>query len=107
MLPKNSRADKRTVEEIFKKGRIINSPCLTFKFIKIPVKEGKFSFIAPKSIIKLAVKRSFLRRKGYDALKKYVKHFPVGLAGVFIFKKYQNNIPVLENEIKKILDKIN
>jgi RNase P protein component len=67
----------------------------------------RISFIAPKKIAKLAVKRNFLRRKGYLILKKYIEQFPLGTLGVFIFKKPEENILKIENEIKKILSKIN
>jgi ribonuclease P protein component len=107
MLPKKNRADKKAVERVFKEGKIINSPFLTFRFV--PVRDGsrRISVIAPKSVAKLAVKRNLLRRRGYDALKKYLPQFPAGIIGVLIFKKYQTDIMTIENEIKNILRKIN
>ena len=107
MLKKKNRADKNAVEEIFKKGRFLNSLNLTFKYIKTNGSAIKISFIAPKSVAKLAVKRNFLRRKGYNLLKKYIGQFPVGVTGAFVFKKYQDDASILENEIKSILGKIN
>jgi ribonuclease P protein component len=108
MLPKKNRADTKTIEKIFKQGKFFNSPNLTFKYLlnnssDIP----RISFIAPKSVAKLAVKRNFLRRRGYDILKKYLDQFPVGILGAFVFRKYQDNISIIENEIKTILAKIN
>jgi len=108
MLPKKNRADKKAVEKIFKEGKFINSSNLTFKFVlnnnsTLP----RLSVVVPKNITKLAVKRNLLRRRGYDALGKYFKDFPLGLMGVFIFKKHQDDILILENEIKTILAKIN
>jgi ribonuclease P protein component len=108
MLPKKNRADRKAVEKIFKEGKFLNSPNLTFKFILsqyfvIP----RISFIAPKNVSKLAVKRNLLRRHGYDALGKNLDQFPTGILGVFIFKKYQDDISIIENEIKNILSKIN
>lgn len=96
------------VEKIFQEGRFFNSENLTFKFVlnknsNIPA----ISFIAPKSIAKLAVKRNLLRRRGYTALAKYINKSPPGLIGVFVFKKYQDSILILEDEIKNILNKIN
>lgn len=108
MLPKGNRADTKAVEKIFEGGRFLSSPNLTFKFIltnscTVP----RISFIVPKSVAKLAVKRNLLRRRGYSVLKKYINQFPASLIGVFIFKKYQSDILVLENEIKGVLVKIN
>ena len=114
MLPKKNRADTKEVDKIFKacppngrEGRFLNSPNLTFKYLKNNTKEVKISFIAPKSIAKLAVKRNLLRRRGYIALEEHLSGFPLGTAGVFIFKKYQDDLSILSDEIKNILDKIN
>ena len=108
MLPKKNRVDKRDIDFLFKKGNFINLPNLSFKFILTTDKVlPRISFIAPKNIAKLAVKRNFLRRRGYGALQKYINNFPLGLIGVFVFKKYQEDVLIVENEIKNILDKIN
>ena len=107
MLPKKSRADTKEVEAVFKNGKFLNSPDLTFKFVlssdPLP---PRISFVAPKSISKKATERNLLRRRGYSALKKYIKLFPAGTIGVFIFKKHQEDVLKLENEIKDILNKI-
>ena len=122
MLPKRNRADKKQIETIFKEGRFLTSPNLMFKFtslqkglsfgapLRTVLKERgvpKISFIAPKSVAKLAVKRNLLRRRGYSALKKHINQFPAGLIGAFIFKKPINSVLEIENEIKTILNKIN
>lgn len=106
MLPKKNRVDKKTIEKIFKKGKFVNSLNLTFKFIKTNG-ERRISFITPKTISKKAVIRNSLRRRGYIILKKYFNKFPIGITGVFIFKKYQDDVLIIENEIKNILNKIN
>jgi ribonuclease P protein component len=107
MLLKKNRASTKEVEKIFNDGRFINASFLTFKFLITQSKERKISVIAPKSVAKLAVKRNLLRRRGYTALKKYLDQFPAGILGVFVFRKYQDDISILENEIKNILAKIN
>ena len=107
MLPKKNRLEKKEVDLVFKLGKFINSPHLTFKFV---VNQGTFpriSFIAPKSVAKLAVKRNLLRRCGYKALEKYINDFPANILGAFIFKKYQDDVLILQDEIKNILKKIN
>lgn len=108
MLPKKNRADKKAVEKIFKEGKFINSLFLTFKFIltKSP-SLPQISFIAPKNVAKLAVKRNLLRRRGYTALREHINQFPPGLVGVFVFKKYQDDVLIIQNEIKNIFSKIN
>jgi ribonuclease P protein component len=108
MLKKKNRADKKDIDYLFKKGKFLSFPNLTFKFLidnnsSIP----RISFITPKSVAKLAVKRNFLRRLGYNILKKYINNFPSGVIGVFVFKKYQDDKLIIENEIKNTLSKIN
>jgi len=107
MLSKISRAGTKEVGRIFKEGKFINSPNLTFKYIKNNDKSPKISFIAPKNVAKLAVERNLLRRRGYSALKNHMSLSPAGIAGVFIFKKYQDDVSILSDEIKNILNKIN
>ena len=107
MLPKKSRASTKEIEQIFKTGRSLNSPCLSFKYVRNADNKTKISFIAPKNIAKLSTKRNLLRRRGYFALKKYTQYFPAGITGVFLFKCYQENLSILEHEIKNLLHKIN
>lgn len=119
MLPKKNRTDKKLVEQIFKEGKFVNSPNLTFKFIKKDTLLLQVAFIAPKTVSKRAVDRNLLRRRGYDAFKKYIHLFPLNVAGVFVFgkksmeffggrkNKTKNPFQNLENEIQKILSKIN
>jgi RNase P protein component len=108
MLPKKNRISKKDVDMLFRHSSFLNSPHLNFKFTlgnksAIP----QISFIAPKSVSKLAVKRNALRRKGYVVLENYISQFPAGILGVFLFKKYQDDASIIENEIKNILSKIN
>lgn len=108
MLPKKSRVNKKDIDFLFKEGNSIHSSSLNFKFIlTTDTTLPRISFITPKSVAKLAVKRNLLRRRGYDALRKYIHSFPLGLIGAFIFKRYQDDVPMIENEIKTILSKIN
>lgn len=106
MLSKKNRVGAKEIEKIFKESKFFVSPSLTFKYFKNNNKEVKISFLAPKNIAKLAVKRNLLRRRGYRALEKNIFQFPLGITGIFIFKKYQDDILILENEIKNILAKI-
>ena len=126
MLSKKNRVDKKLTNEIFKKGRFINSSNLTLKFfISASAKNNdkkafppRVSFITPKTVSKNAVVRVLLRRRGYAVLQRYLCNFPAGFAGAFVFgknglsvfggRKNKENNPIknLENEIKEILHKI-
>jgi len=111
MLPKKNKADKKAIEKIFKEGRFINSSNLTLKFLNnvhTGYGHARVSFIVPKSIAKNAVKRDFLRRRGYDVLARYFDRIPNDFVGVFIFNKIKegNLLKNIEEDIKAILNKI-
>ena len=119
MLPKKNRANKKSIEKIFKEGRFVSSPNLTFKFINNTIPSTpQISFIVPKTTSKKAVVRNLLRRRGYAVLQKYFKTIPPSTLGAFVFgkkgekifgvRKNKENNPIqnLENEIKTILNKL-
>lgn len=113
MLPKKNRADKKAIEEIFKKGKVLQSPILTFRFLISSANKNpqpripRISIVVPKTVSKKAVDRNLLRRRGYEVLEKYLNVFPVEIIGVFVFKKYSDDILILSNEIENLLHKIN
>ena len=118
MLSKKNRTNKKLVDKIFKEGRFINSPNLTFKFLKEESLCPKIAFIVPKNVSKKAVDRNLLRRRGYFVISKHLAHFPADFVGAFVFgkksmdvfgvrkNKTRNPILDLENEIKIILNKL-
>jgi len=107
MLRKKNRTDKKTIEQIFKKGRFLNSGSLNFKFISNSGQENpRISCIVPKNIQKLASKRNSLRRRGYNALQKQLHCFPSGFVGVLIFNKSNVSVTEIEKEIKLIVSKL-
>jgi ribonuclease P protein component len=108
MLSKINRADKKAVEKVFKEGVFIRSGGLNLKYVlKNNKNTPQISFIAPKSVEKQAVKRNYLRRCGYDGLRKYLNKIPNGFVGVFIFGKIKGNIyKKTEEEINLILNKL-
>lgn len=107
MLPKKNRVNKKGVDLLFKKGKSAVSANLTFKFLATEFSTPQISVIVPKAVAKSAVKRNLLKRRGYRVLGKYINQFPAGILGVFIFRKYQKNVLIIEDEIKNILTKIN
>jgi ribonuclease P protein component len=107
MLPKKSRIDTKLIEKIFKTGTFVGSGALGLKyFLDNTNTPPRVSFVVPKKIEKRAVRRNYLKRRGYLILEKYFNEIPNGFFGVFIFNKTITTIEI-ENEIKKILNKIN
>ncbi|MCE9585661.1 ribonuclease P protein component [Candidatus Nomurabacteria bacterium] len=123
MLPKINRVNKGQIDLIFNKGKYINSPNLTFKFIiSGENKHSGFSFIVPKTVSKKAIVRNRLKRRGYAVLARYIDKLPSNLIGAFVFGKKSANsyglprkknsknsgkpVENLDNEIKILLNKL-
>ena len=96
MFSKKNRLEKKKVEQIFKQGKFVSSPNLTFKYIAVsPLShpnKPKISFISPKTTSKKSVDRNLLRRRGYAALKKHIDQLPSNIMGVFIFSKKSQQV---------------
>lgn len=120
MIPKKNRATKKIIDLIFKSSSIIRSQNLLFRFFldkndNLP----RISFITPKNITKSAVKRNLLRRRGYNAVFKFLDKFPSGFSGVFVFSKKgeqifgqkglkkKESLKNLEKEIEILINKVN
>ncbi|MBP9802722.1 MAG: ribonuclease P protein component [Candidatus Pacebacteria bacterium] len=116
MIPKKNRTSQKIVDLIFKQGKFINSNNISLKFyINKGNLETRVSFIVPKNVMKSAVGRNMLRRRGYNVVSKYLHDLPLGLNGSFIFGKNSKEIFALrgnhkntaflnlENEIKQII----
>lgn len=107
MLPKKNRASKRDLDNLFKSKVFLSSDFFSFKYAVAGKKAPKISFVVPKSVAKLATDRNSLRRVGYLAVSPYFKNLPIGLVGVFFFKKSEKSLSKIQNEVEKILNKIN
>jgi len=118
MLSKKSRADRKTIEKVFKNGKFINSPNLTLRFIRTQEDfQPQISFISPKSSSKKAVVRNLLRRRGYAVLKRHLGLIPPGVMGAFVFgsksalifgrkaAENKNGMQLLDFEVQTILKK--
>ena len=107
MLPKKNRVDRKSINLLFTKGRSLGSPLFTFKFLLTGTKQApRIAFTAPKSVAKIAVRRNLLRRLGYRAVENHLSHLPVGLMGVFLFRKYEDDVTKLTRDIENILHKV-
>lgn len=104
MLPKRKRVTKDLFSHIMKNGRVLSSPLFTLRYIN--QKTPQYAFVAPKTIIKQAVSRNKLRRKGYAVLSQ-TKTLP-NVLGVFFYKKQANTASFLDirTDIEALINKI-
>ena len=95
MLQKN-RADKKAVEKSLKQVNFLTSFSLTFKFILNNNSVPQISLLRPK--VSLAGGKEIYKKTGYAVWEKY-SEISSG-CGRFVFRKYQDDISIIENEIK-------
>lgn len=120
MIPKKNRATQKIIDLVFKQGKFINSQNISLKFFLnrdsfVP----RISFVVPKTLVKSAVKRNMLRRRGYSVISKYLNKLPPSFTGAFVLGKNSKDIfgvrgvnkeqsfENLDKEISFIVDNLN
>ena len=82
MISKKKRVTKDTFQTIMEKGSILHG---SFFMLRYLIQDTPaYTFVAPKKIARTAVKRNFLRRRGYNILRSYKLNSCVG---IFFYKK--------------------
>ncbi|MCC6323580.1 ribonuclease P protein component [Candidatus Nomurabacteria bacterium] len=106
MISKKNRINKGLFDKIFKEGKFIHSPIFMFKYTKTLGNKGFYSFVAPKTVAKSAVKRNSLRRKGYNTLRNI--GILDGISGIFFYKKGSSgaNLKEIKESIELVLRNI-
>lgn len=104
MLSKNRRVPKKLFTEILEKGFIFHGYFFTFRYLKTETLH--LAFVVPKKVLKGAVKRNKLRRRGYYIINKLKLNT---ISGIFFYKKNSINKSHedLEKDIIYILKKNN
>jgi ribonuclease P protein component len=92
MLPKKKRITKEIFHQIMKNGKVFHGPFFTFYYINSI--SPRYSFVVPKGVVKGAVLRNKLRRKGYNIML-FLKNVKSGM-GIFFYKKEALKTPILE-----------
>lgn len=107
MIRKHNRADKKTLENVFKKGRSLRSASFNFKFLETHrIGVPRISVIAPKALARSAVERNTLRRRGYDALREHLGGFPQDLTAALILTRKNVSTEELRHELAQIAARI-
>jgi|SRR3989338_4163733 len=126
MLPKKNRISRIVFEDLLKCGKNVSGDFLQAKFLFLSskdspwgssslrgvlasnAKESQFSFVIPKAVSKLAVKRNLLRRRGYASVSKILNNLKQPMLCAFFFKKGSANASFdeIEADVNVILNKI-
>lgn len=104
MLQSSKKLHKSEFPEIVRKGRTFHSDHLYLRVVFSDT-DSKVAFVVPKKVIKGAIQRNKIKRKGYNILKELdIKP----LKGIFFAKKGIEDVTFqqLEEEIVDILKKI-
>ncbi len=102
MLPKKNRLSAGEVREVFAFNEKSSSSTF-FKILKkLKVNSLKFAVIVPGSVSKSAVKRNYLRRKFFSALKDIYKDPEKGWYVIILRKEAEKKS---QQEIEKYLEK--
>lgn len=107
MLPKNRRIATKQFPEVLKGKRYNTEHLLLYLATNIGSleKPSKIAFSASKKTFPTAVERNKYRRRGYSAIKKYIKEMHGGYFLLFSFKKGSENInfQTIDSEINQLL----
>ncbi len=108
MLPKTRRIERKYFKQILTQGKRYNSQSFSLYLSKND--EGstetpsKVAFSVSKKVVKTAVGRNKLRRRGYSAISKNIKSIKPGFLLFFVYKKdYEKDYVKIESEIQTLL----
>ncbi len=106
MLPKKHRINKKTFEEILKKGKNFSSDCLYIKMLPIPEKHSIFAFVVSSKVARKAVDRNKIKRRARHIIKKMLPKIEKGLGVIIFLKKGAEKMTFseLEKEINDIFN---
>ncbi len=104
MLPKKYRIDKKSLEEVVKKGKKISSQHLFVKTLLINRENPLFGIIVLSGVAKNAVTRNKMKRRARHIVLKIIPEIPKGLAAVVFLGKDSDKLTFkeLEKEINDI-----
>lgn len=86
-LPKKSRlSEKSEINQVFKKGKSINSDLFNIKFLYTSSKLSRFSIVVGLKISKKAVLRNSIKRRLSEIIRLNISKFKTGYDIVLIPK---------------------
>lgn len=107
MFSKKNRLNSREIEALFQSSRTISSSTFLLKFtISKEDLLYKSAFSVPKKLIKTAVMRNYLKRRGFHALQGIKDQIPAGFKGVFVFKRKELSYQDIRQDLLSLLSKI-
>lgn len=110
MLNYERRISQSLFTQILKEGRSFYTPHLSLKICpRKDQQKSAFSFVISAKVVKTAVERNFLKRRGRYTIKKHLNNLKEGYLYAFFFKKEMLKLPypLFEQEFLTVLKKAN
>ncbi len=108
MLPKKERFTRKSFSELVSHAARARAEhmSVTYRQTTDPLK--KVSFVISKKVVKSAVERNTLRRRGYHAVSSFDQKLLRGLKIIFFFNKGVETLPyaLLKKEIHTLLSQV-
>lgn len=107
MLNKERRLTKKEVEETIKKGKSLQSPLLSFKYLINLKGDSRFAFVISSKISKSAVSRNLFKRRCRAIIKKNLDKIKDKGNFIFFAKKgiLDRSYRELEGDLVGLLEK--
>ena len=105
MLPKKERLTTTLFDQIMVKGVLVHGQYFTIKYIKSSEPFSRFAVAVAKKNLKKAVERNRLRRRVYHSISADAVKVPI--MAIVLPKKGTETLTtqVIQQEIKKMLEK--
>ncbi len=111
MLPAQRRINKSLFDQIIKRGSFVQTPLLSLSFLPSPLAAigSRLAIVVSTKMLKKAVDRNKLKRRGRHAIYKNLQRLKDGFLGVFFFKKGMSGLSFkeLEETMLKLLQQAN
>lgn len=83
MLSKKKRVTRKLFNEIIETGKTFSTPFFVFRYF-YNKNTPRYTFVIPKKIVKKAVNRNKIKRKGFNIIRE----LPISnSSGIFFYKK--------------------
>lgn len=105
MLPKTQRISTNRFGEIVNSGKNLNFGAFYIK--TLPNDITRFAVAVPKKVVKGAIKRHFMKRRLFMAIKNHINLFPAKDYIVFVNKEAEKmTFEEIDQKIKDIAQKV-
>jgi len=93
MVKKNNKVTRELFSSVLKNGSTYHSPHFSFRIGTDDIKRTHIAFAVPKKIVKRAVVRNKIKRRGYYTLHTLLPDIKKSFTGIFFVKNGAEALP--------------